>query len=311
MIYNVLGDVKDLFNIDVDNISFKGIDLIPEGDFSYRILDDKERDEVIVNILKKIESDNKIVGMPERTDTWSKGWLESLEEFRKIGTPTSLIPRYMKPNQFMRLNRQFVYTNDPHFEWHAYQIFKLCLFAKYLKDFKYIYELGCGTGHNLLTLAQLFPEKILYGFDFVKSSSDLVNLIASKFNYNITGDLFDMLQPDMSKSLKPNSVVLTCGAIEQLASNTTPILEYLLSQPIELCVHLEPIYELYEETNLVDYLAMKFHIKRGYTVGYLPKLQELEKQGKIDILEIKRLSFGSLYMEGYTCIIWKPLKGQL
>ena len=305
MLYDVFGDIKRLFNIDTSNITIQGYDLIFNGDFNYRILKGKERDDIIISILNKIESDNKVVGTPERTTIWYEGWLESLNEFSETGLFTALVPKYMKPNHFMRLNKQFIYTADPHFEWNVYQIFKLYLFNNYFKDYKYIYEFGCGTGHNLFTLAQLFPEKVLYGFDFVKSSSDLVNLIADKFNYHITGDLFDMTQPDISRSLESNSAVITCGAIEQLASNTVSILEYLLSQPIDLCIHLEPIYELYEETNLVDYLAMKFHIKRGYTTGYLPKLRELEKQGIIDILKVKRIPFGCLYMEGYTCIIWK------
>ena len=58
---------------------------------------------------------------------------------------------------------------------------------------------------------------------------------------------------------------------------------------------------------MFDYLAAKFHSKRGYTMGYLPRLKQLELDGKIEILNVKRLNFGSLFFEGFTNIIWKPV----
>ena len=75
----------------------------------------------------------------------------------------------------------------------------------------------------------------------------------------------------------------------------------------KLVVNNEPIYELYDQDILFDYLPAKFHHKRGYTRGYLPRLRELEKEGKIQIIKHKRLNFGSLLHEGYNYIVWKPL----
>jgi len=54
---------------------------------------------------------------------------------------------------------------------------------------------------------------------------------------------------------------------------------------------------------------MKFHRKRGYTENYLTRLRELEAQNEIEILKVKRLFFGSLYMEGYSYMIWRPNRG--
>ena len=74
-----------------------------------------------------------------------------------------------------------------------------------------------------------------------------------------------------------------------------------------MVVHVEPTYEVYDQDLLFDYLAAKFHSKRGYTMGYLPRLKQLELDGKIEILNVKRLNFGSLFFEGFTNIIWKPV----
>jgi hypothetical protein len=136
----------------------------------------------------------------------------------------------------------------------------------------------------------------------------LVNEIAKAHNLKLKGSIFDMVNPDESFTLKKNSLIFTIGVIEQLASKFEAFLQYLLHNRPELCVHVEPTVELYEENNLVDYLAIQFHKKRGYTQGFLPRLQELEKTGKIEILKVKRLFFGSLFMEGYNLIIWRPVE---
>ena len=83
------------------------------------------------------------------------------------------------------------------------------------------------------------------------------------------------------------------------------MLQYLLKNKPKLVVHLEPTIELYDENNLIDYLAIIFHRKRGYTQGYLTLLQELELKGVLEIIKVKRLEFGSTFMEGFTYIIWK------
>lgn len=38
---------------------------------------------------------------------------------------------------------------------------------------------------------------------------------------------------------------------------------------------------------------------------FLTRLKELENQGKIEILKVKRLFFRSLYMDGFSYIIWR------
>jgi hypothetical protein len=52
---------------------------------------------------------------------------------------------------------------------------------------------------------------------------------------------------------------------------------------------------------------MRYHSDRGYLGGFLPYLKNLEAHKKIEIIKVKRMYFGSLYHEGYTCVIWKPL----
>jgi cyclopropane fatty-acyl-phospholipid synthase-like methyltransferase len=187
-----------------------------------------------------------------------------------------------------------------------YNVFRLWLFKKYLSEFEHIYEFGCGTGFNLVVLARLFPEKKLFGLDFVPSSVELVNKIGTAHRHNIKGRLFDMISPNETLTLAKNSAIFTIGSVEQLASRFEAFFQFLLNQSPSLCIHVEPTIEFYDDNILFDYLAKKFHQKRGYTENFLTRLRELEAQKKVEILKAKRLYFGSLFMEGYSYIVWRP-----
>ncbi len=304
-----LHDFIESFGADENSISQECIDLITRKDFTYEILEGSKRDEVILEVLKKLESDRQIIGAKERQDIWSNGWNENLQDFINSNYDLQkLVPKFIRPNKIIRYKQNYICSANPNFELDYYLVFRKWLFARYFKEFSNIYEFGCGTGFNLVALSQLYPDKNLYGTDFVKSSVDLVNAIAKAYNIKLKGAIFDMINPDQSFRLKENSLIFTIGSIEQLASKFENFLQYLLDNSPELCVHVEPTVELYEKDNLVDYLAIEFHKKRGYTQGFLPRLQELEKEGKTKILKVKRLFFGSLFMEGYNLIIWRPIK---
>ena len=74
-----------------------------------------------------------------------------------------------------------------------------------------------------------------------------------------------------------------------------------------LCVHIEPIVELYDECNPLDFLAGVYHRKRGYLEGFLPHLQALERKKKIELLEVTKATFGGIHHMAYSVIVWRPL----
>lgn len=304
-----LKDFAKMFGITVDDIPRDCRALIRRCDFRYRKLESNERDKVILDALKKIDTDQQVIGAPERYNTWQNGWEDNLKEFIKSNYDLEkLTPKFIRPNQVVRLNQNYVMPINPNFELDYLSVFRIWLFKKYLQDFTVVYEFGCGTGFNLVCLAQLYPNKRLYGLDFVTSSVNLVNKIGEVYAWKMKGYLFDMLSPDKNLRLEKNSAVFTFGSIEQLASRFEPFLNFLLEQSPAMCIHIEPTIELYDENNLVDYTAIKFHKKRGYTKNFLSHLKNLESQRKIEILKTKRLFFGSLYMEGYSLIIWRCIK---
>jgi len=302
-----LKDFSYLFGTTVDDIPDDCRDLIAKHDFRYRVLEGEEQDRIMLDVLKKTESDRKVIGAPERQAVWEKGWSENLEEFIESGYQLDrIVPKFIRPNQPIRLNQQYIMPTNPNFELDYFSVFRLWLFRKYLEDFDPIYEFGCGTGFNLVSLAQLYPEKTLHGLDFVSPSQDLVNKIGQAYGWKMQGHPFDMISPDENFELDSNGAVFTIGTIVELASKFEAFLQFLLKQPPALCIDVLPIAQWYDENNLVDYLAAKFHRKRGYTENYLPRLRELEANGKIEIVKVKRTFCGSLYMEGYSYVVWKP-----
>jgi len=302
-----LEDFARSFGTSVKDISEDCREQIAKHDFSYRVLTEKERDKVILDVIKKIESDEQIVGTGGRRNTWERGWAENLQDFFESDyNLNKLVPKFFRSNQAIRFNQDYIKSSNPNFELDYFSIFRLWFFKKYLKDFDSIYEFGCGSGFNLAVLARLYPKKKLYGLDFVPSSVSLADKLGEAYNWNISGRIFDMLKPDESFQIDNNSAIFTIATIEQLASNYEPFLQFVLKKSPKLCLHVEPIIELYDENNFIDYLSIKFHRKRHYSENYLTRLRELEAQNKVKVLKTKRLYFGSLYHEAYSYTIWKP-----
>ena len=304
-----LEDFADLFGTTVEDIPGDCRELIERNDFRYKTITGEKRDQVILDILKKIDSAQLTTVGAKRKSIWEKGWNENLQNFLdKHYDIDELKPKYYRPSQILRYRQDYVTAIDPDFEFNFFKVLRLWLFRKYLKDVKTIYEFGCGPGHNLVALAKLFPEKEIHGLDWVKSSCELVNKIAEVYHHNITGHIFDMFHPDESLNIQNNSAILTIGALEQLGRKFEAFLQFQLKKNPTLCLNVEPFLELYNQDNLADYLAVKYQDKRNYLAGYLERLQQLKAEGKIEILKTHRMLFGSYYYDGWSFVIWRPKK---
>jgi hypothetical protein len=95
--------------------------------------------------------------------------------------------------------------------------------------------------------------------------------------------------------------------MEQTGTNWQAFLEFLLRKKPSRVHHIEPIFEWYNPSQLVDYTALKAHEARNFWRGYPTRLLELEQTEKVKIHHSKRAHFGSLVLEGYSQLIWSPL----
>jgi hypothetical protein len=95
------------------------------------------------------------------------------------------------------------------------------------------------------------------------------------------------------------------AALEQIGENFKDFVNFLLEKKPEICIHFEPIDELLDENKLIDSLSIKYFRKRNYLNGFLPYLEQLEKENKIEILNKQRIFSGSYFIEGHSLIVWK------
>tara|TARA_R110002012_G_scaffold321602_1_gene550076 strand:- start:415 stop:1341 length:927 start_codon:yes stop_codon:yes gene_type:complete len=300
-------EIANFFGTSEDNLGPHFESLYQNLDMRYRVIEGKEKEDLILDILNKIENDKQIIGAPERTNIWFNGWNENLQDFLSSKDSESIVPKFIRPNNVVRLGGQFIEPYNTFFERDYAKLLQCFVYNKYIsKDIKNVYEFGCGSGFNLINLSSMKSDINLYGSDFVKSSVDLINEMGDHYGLSMKSELFNMLEPNYDYQIKENSCVFTHGAIEQLAGNFKNFINYLIQKKPKVCFHLEPTVEVYEDDNLFDYLQIKFHLKRGYSTGLLPYLKKLEKEGKIENLYFKRINFGSKFMEGYTLMSWSP-----
>lgn len=310
MMINMLdvGSFATLLGTNKDDLEDKCSSLLQDYDFRYTVLKDKEFENTLLTVIKTIEDTQLSVSGKSRHTDWEQGWGENLQLFKDSNyNLSSLIPKYMYKKNIKRLFSKYIKPFDINFEINFYTVYRHFLFKKYLQAVDSVYEFGCGTGYNLVIMAQLFNEKKLFGLDWVDSSVTLVDTIASAYKFNLSGHHFDFLNPDFSLEVEKNSAFITLNSMEQLGNNYHEFLNFIISKKPILCINSEPFIELYDESDFFDYLAVKYHKKRNYLNGYLKALKELEQNNKIKILKTQRVNIGSLFHEGYSFVIWKVI----
>jgi SAM-dependent methyltransferase len=304
----LLADFAKLFATGEESIGQALRARIEEGDFRYVVLDGNEGKRVLDEVLTRIEGGSFSVAGEAAKGRWEKGWGENLEAFLASGGDLEkLVPKYIRPRQPLRLRQQYVLPVDPAFELNWYEIFRHWFFDTHLAPFDAIYEFGCGSGFNLAELAKANPRRKYVGLDWAQASSQILGAMAERFGWNLEGRVFDFFHPDRSLEVGPNSAFLTIGALEQTGERWEDFLDFVLEKQPARVFHIEPILEWYDPDNPVDHAAIRFHEVRNYWRGYPQRIEALAAAGRAEILKRQRSFFGSLYIEGYSQLIWRPI----
>lgn len=204
----------------------------------------------------------------ERREIWEKCW---------EGSKHQMVPTYFSPGEYAKL-----------------AALREELYAKYLDDVHEVSEFGCGLGHNLTPLQG--TGRRLRGFDWADSAVRTVRSLGME------AELFDMFDPP---KVKIRGAVLTVHALEQLGENWEMFLLFLLAQKPDICIHIEPIVELYD-TSKRDAERKAYHLKRGYLVGFLPEIQKMVRHHMAELLEVRKSAFGGADHDAYSVIVWRP-----
>jgi len=303
-------DFGVLFNDHLSAFMQKRLELHP---LWYRELSYDEYNHCLLTLVQTILNPNIVTAGEHRLDDWERGWSENYNNLMSLLTSgaariDSIVPRYFGKHDVLRINRTLIKPLSDNFEYYSLCMIVDWLFDTYMRDADAVYEFGCGTGYHLFRLRNINPSASLYGLDWATASQKIIsNLVQAGFACNIHGHRFDYFKPDPEFALEKDAIIYTVASLEQVGEKHNAFIDFLLTNKPKLCVHIEPIGELLDETHLLDFLSIEYFKKRNYLSGFLLKLRELEAQGKVHILKAQRSSLGSLFIDGYSIIVWSPI----
>ena len=302
-------DVEDFQRVFGETLSDYVKGCIKEYKFEYGEISLEEFQLLLLKIVKTLMSDQVVKAGEHRLDEWEKGWSENLNLIHSgSSTVNNLIPKYFEKYNVVRWNSRFIQPLTERFEKNSLSIILDWIFDKKLRGVKSIYEFGCGTGHNLFRARAVNKEAKLWGLDWASSSQKIINKMREDgVDENIFSHNFDYFKPDYAFELDADSVIYTVASLEQIGPNWKSFVDYLLLKKPKLCIHIEPIGELLSQDVLLDYLSIEYFKKRNYLDGFLDGLKALEKDGKAKIHQQQRTYIGSLFIEGYSLVIWSPV----
>jgi hypothetical protein len=278
---------------------------IKEYNFIYSEISNEERDVCLKKIIDVLLANHIIYAGKHRQKQWEKGWGENLNDLSKKDKLSAIAPHYFGKYDILRINQKFIRPLSPEFERKSLAIILDWLADKYMRETQAIYEFGCGTGHHLIDIRKVNAKANIYGLDWAVSSQKIIKKISKDLpDKKLFAHKFDFFNPDKKFKLEKNSVIYTVAALEQTGNRFEKFLNYLLENKPKLCIHIEPIAELLDEKNLLDYLSIQYFSKRKYLSGYLKRLQSFEKKGKLKIFKAQRSYIGSLFIDGYSIIVW-------
>jgi hypothetical protein len=281
-------------------------DEVARHDFRYRRLPQDERDAVMLSVLSRLDSFTQVG--EHRLDIWSMAWGDVARRYDDSGgDPAALEPSFIGGGDYVRLLGDFAKPLAKGFEFNYFRVLRQWLFRRFLREAAQVNEFGCGSGFNLVALAAEFPDKRLVGLDWAPSAVDLLGRVAEVHRLPIAARRFDFFAPDDGVILGPGSAALTFCALEQTGDRCGPFIDWLLERRPDLVISMEPVLDFYDPALLFDHLVARYHTHRRYLSGYYGRLKELEAAGRIELVAARRLGMGSLYHEGYSLLIWKPL----
>ena len=281
---------------------------IEKYDLRYEECTREERDKWLRFICEVLLHPRELIKAgSHREQEWEKGWSENAKAFAASRNISDIYPHYFGKYPVGRWRGDLVKPVSADYERLMFAVIQDWLFDMYLKDTNAIYEFGCGTGHNLLRARAANPRAALMGFDWAESSGDTIrSMREAGILDNVFFSRFDFFNPDATVAFSPNTGVYTAAALEQIGNKFEPFLQFLLKKKPKVCVHIEPIAELLDETKLLDYLSLEYFKARNYLFGFLTRLRELEKEGYITIHRAQCTHIGSLFIEGYSVVVWSP-----
>ena len=300
-------DIESILNTTVPDFVSADMKRVP---LEYEELTPEQLEKYYVHVVQVLLSDISKSG-EHRLVEWEKGWRENLQAFCETKNPSSLIPKYHGKNRYVRWMGKIVNPITEHFDYKIHTHLVDTILHSYMNGIENVYEFGCGPAYHLIRMQSHYSDKCLFGLDWTSTSQEIIDTVNASLNTNIQSHRFNFFEPDHQFEIKPNSMVYTVAALEQVGDRFVDFIDYLIEKKPAVCIHMEPMSELLDQTSLVDVLSVEYFKKRNYLSGFYSHLAELERVGKIEILDKRRVYSGSYFIEGHSLVVWKPKTNEM
>jgi len=173
-------------------------------------------------------------------------------------------------------------------------------------------ELGCGFGSVIVRLAARWKDsgwRFLAG-DLSQSAVEIVRRLAASSDLPIEASLFDFSSiANCELAIPPGSLLLTSFATHYLRTIPNECIEALADYRPSAVIHLEPCIEHCDPKTMLGLLRQRYIEVNDYNTNLVTLLREMERAGKVEILEETPELFGQNPLLTASVVIWKPCLG--
>jgi SAM-dependent methyltransferase len=171
-------------------------------------------------------------------------------------------------------------------------------------------ELGSGYGANLFALAASNQWRRLVGLELSETGIAAGRAIADHFGLSDRvrferGDLTDLSAG--ARGVLAGRVAFSYYSFEQIPRDTFRAVRNLIDAGVRRIVHIEPIAELlhwYSPKDLINYTHI---LRHDYQRTLLRTLRQLEADGALRILDVRRLYYAPAIRHDPALVAWEPM----
>jgi hypothetical protein len=180
---------------------------------------------------------------------------------------------------------------------------------RYASDTRELYELGCGEGVNLLSLALSGGWDRLCGFDISSAAVRAARASAQHFGL----DEIEVGQLDLLDAASPvwpmlrGKVVFSYYCLEQLGHDPVTPLENLIRAGVRRVVHIENVWDELDPRQPADLATLVYTYQRDYQQTLERTIRAFEARGRLRVLAVERLGYAPTPKNDPTLICWEPL----
>jgi SAM-dependent methyltransferase len=180
--------------------------------------------------------------------------------------------------------------------------------ASFTGDVTEIVEVGCGSGQNLLALAQMGKWSRLVGLDLSENGVAAARDAAAHFGLrNVEFGVLDLIRSDdPGFAALEGRTVFSYYCLEQLKYHTAQVIENLLRAGVRRVIHIEPTTELLRPWSVMDWINGAYVTRNDYQNNIIRTVRRFEKQGRVRILRTERLGYAPTPRNDPILLCWEP-----